>query len=78
MFTENAKQRRAAEREGRRSRRRRQRERTEQASTHHDGLSTDDEETESEIVKFRTESGERNMICSFCATQPRRILEFRL
>ena len=57
MFTENAKQRRAAEREGRRSRRRQRREKLQQSSPHHDGMSTDDEEMETDAVKFRTDTG---------------------
>ncbi|KAL5009833.1 hypothetical protein ScPMuIL_012138 [Solemya velum] len=50
-----AKQRRVAEREARRSRRRRARE-NKQIIGHHDGLSSDDEENQSDITKFNMEN----------------------
>ena len=54
------KLRRTAEREGRRARRRKHREKEKgKASvpdTHHEGQSTDDEETEADAVKFRAET----------------------
>ena len=49
--------RRAAEREGRRTRRRREREKKGD-SNHHDGMSTDDEESQSEIQLMQSELGE--------------------
>lgn len=52
-----AKQRRVAEREARRSRRRRAREKKD-LSGHHEGLSSDDEENQSDITKFNLEYGE--------------------
>ncbi|XP_041351810.1 PAX3- and PAX7-binding protein 1-like [Gigantopelta aegis] len=51
---EHAKQRRVAEREARRSRRRRQRE-SKDIRGHHDGLSSDDEENQSDVSKFTLE-----------------------
>ncbi|MPC70496.1 PAX3- and PAX7-binding protein 1 [Portunus trituberculatus] len=48
--------RRAAEREGRRTRRRREREKRGD-SNHHDGMSTDDEESQSEIQLMQSELG---------------------
>lgn len=48
--------RRAAEREGRRTRRRREREKRGDTG-HHDGMSTDDEESHSEIQMMQTELG---------------------
>lgn len=48
--------RRAAEREGRRTRRRREREKRGDTG-HHDGMSTDDEESHSEIQMVQTELG---------------------
>lgn len=53
------KLRRAAEREGRRARRRKHREKekkTPQLDAYHEGQSTDDEETETDAVKFRAET----------------------
>lgn len=50
------KQRRTAEREARRSRRRRAREMKDIVG-HHDGLSSDDEENQSEIAKYNVEKG---------------------
>lgn len=61
--------RRAAEREGRRARRRKHREKekkTSQPDTHHEGQSTDDEETETDAIKFRAETS------NFC------VITFRL
>ena len=54
------KLRRAAEREGRRARRRKHREKEKkgQPDTHHEGQSTDDEETETDAIKFRAETSE--------------------
>lgn len=57
--TDQAKLRRAAEREGRRARRRKHREKEKkgaQPDSHHEGQSTDDEETETDAVKFRAET----------------------
>ena len=51
------KQRRAAEREARRARRRRARE-SRLEKNHNEGMSTDDEENNTEIVKFRAERGQ--------------------
>ncbi|XP_076444487.1 PAX3- and PAX7-binding protein 1-like [Babylonia areolata] len=51
---EQAKQRRTAEREARRSRRRRGRE-SRNISNHHEGLSSDDEESQADMTKFSTE-----------------------
>ncbi|KAL8611073.1 hypothetical protein ACOMHN_064364 [Nucella lapillus] len=51
---EQAKQRRTAEREARRSRRRRGRE-SRNISDHHEGLSSDDEESQADMSKFTTE-----------------------
>ncbi|XP_032235369.2 PAX3- and PAX7-binding protein 1 isoform X2 [Nematostella vectensis] len=51
-----SKQRRAAEREGRRTRRRRQREINPAPSSYHEGMSTDDEETETDSLIFRKEA----------------------
>lgn len=48
--------RRAAEREGRRTRRRREREKRGD-SNHHDGMSTDDEESQSEIQLMQSDLG---------------------
>ncbi|XP_055954462.1 PAX3- and PAX7-binding protein 1-like isoform X2 [Patella vulgata] len=53
---EHSRQRRVAEREARRSRRRRARE-SKNIFGHHDGLSSDDEENQSEISKFVVEKG---------------------
>ncbi|EDO38733.1 predicted protein [Nematostella vectensis] len=53
---EPSKQRRAAEREGRRTRRRRQREINPAPSSYHEGMSTDDEETETDSLIFRKEA----------------------
>ena len=60
------KMRRAAEREGRRARRRKHREKekkTSQPDTHHEGQSTDDEETETDAIKFRAETS--NFLCYY-------------
>ena len=62
MFQDLARQRRIAEREGRKKRRRQQREQdrnkgNDKADNHHEGLSTDDEQTEGEILKYKTETG---------------------
>lgn len=57
--TDQAKLRRAAEREGRRARRRKHREREKKGSqpdNHHEGQSTDEEETEVDALKFRAET----------------------
>lgn len=54
-----------AEREGRRGRRRKHREREKKASQpdmHHEGQSTDDEETEVDAIKFRAETSKRRII----------------
>lgn len=58
--------RRAAEREGRRARRRKHREKEKKISqpdTHHEGQSTDDEETETDAIKFRAETS--NFLCYY-------------
>ncbi|GAB1610930.1 PAX3- and PAX7-binding protein 1-like [Argonauta hians] len=52
-----AMQRRVAEREARRSRRRRARE-SKDVTGHHEGLSSDDEQNQSDLTKFNTERGE--------------------
>ena len=54
---EEAKSRRAAEREGRRTRRRRTRELKSLSSSHIDGMSSDDELTESELTAFKLKLG---------------------
>ena len=64
--TDQAKLRRAAEREGRRARRRKHREREKKGSqpdTHHEGQSTDEEETEVDAIKFRAETSKSRIIC---------------
>ena len=66
------KMRRAAEREGRRARRRKHREKekkTSQPDTHHEGQSTDDEETETDAVKFRAETS--NFLCYYIQDRSR-------
>uniref|UniRef100_A0A4W3JF84 PAX3 and PAX7 binding protein 1 n=1 Tax=Callorhinchus milii TaxID=7868 RepID=A0A4W3JF84_CALMI len=55
LFQENAKQRRIAEREARRARRRLAREQAGKMSEHHEGLSSDDEETSTDITSFNME-----------------------
>lgn len=63
--TDQAKLRRVAEREGRRGRRRKHREREKKGSqpdTHHEGQSTDDEETEVDAIKFRAETSKQRII----------------
>ena len=62
MFQDLSRQRRIAEREGRKKRRRQLREQDRnkgngKADIHHEGLSSDDEETEAEILKYKTETG---------------------
>lgn len=54
---EEARSRRAAEREGRRTRRRRMRELKSMTISHIDGMSSDDEQTESEITAFKLKIG---------------------
>ncbi|KAK3743871.1 hypothetical protein QZH41_016474 [Actinostola sp. cb2023] len=56
LYLEECKQRRAAEREGRRMRRRRKREVDGNHNSHHEGLSSDDEETEIDLRQFKSES----------------------
>ncbi|XP_030058017.1 PAX3- and PAX7-binding protein 1 isoform X2 [Microcaecilia unicolor] len=55
LYQENAKQRRIAEREARRARRRQRREQTGKMSDHLEGLSSDDEETSTDITNFNME-----------------------
>nr|XP_033806465.1 PAX3- and PAX7-binding protein 1 [Geotrypetes seraphini] len=55
LYQENAKTRRIAEREARRARRRQRREQTGKMSDHLEGLSSDDEETSTDITNFNTE-----------------------
>lgn len=57
LYVEECKQRRAADREGRKMRRRRKRELDGTHNTHHEGLSSDDEETEIDSRQFKSESG---------------------
>jgi len=57
MYIEETKRRRAADREGRRMRRRRKREVEGTHASHHDGMSSDDEETEIDSRQFKSESG---------------------
>jgi hypothetical protein len=57
LYVEECKQRRAAEREGRRMRRRRSREVIGTHNTHHEGMSTDEEETETDSRQQKSESG---------------------
>ena len=52
QLSDQNKARRVAEREGRRSRRRKHR----HTDMHHEGQSTDEEETEADAVKFRAEA----------------------
>lgn len=54
---EEARSRRAAEREGRRTRRRRNRELRSMSANHIDGMSSDDEQTESESTAFKLKLG---------------------
>ncbi|XP_059824681.1 PAX3- and PAX7-binding protein 1 isoform X2 [Hypanus sabinus] len=56
LYQENAKQRRIAEREARRARRRLAREQAGKMSEHHEGLSSDDEETSTDITSFNMEN----------------------
>lgn len=56
LYQENAKQRRIAEREARRARRRLAREQAGKMAEHHEGLSSDDEETSTDITSFNTEN----------------------
>ena len=61
-YLEQAKQRRAVEREARRSRRRKERENSlsksdEVRQTHHEGFSSDDEEGSGETLRIKNESG---------------------
>ncbi|KAK6641265.1 hypothetical protein RUM44_012974 [Polyplax serrata] len=59
---EEAKSRRAAEREGRRTRRRRTRELKSAATSHIDGMSSDDELTESELTAFKLKLDDVNLL----------------
>ncbi|XP_039600861.1 PAX3- and PAX7-binding protein 1 [Polypterus senegalus] len=54
-YLENAKQRRIAEREARRTRRRQSREQNGKRAEHHEGLSSDDEETSTDTTSFNLE-----------------------
>ncbi|XP_051870804.1 PAX3- and PAX7-binding protein 1 [Pristis pectinata] len=56
LYQENAKQRRIAEREARRARRRLAREQAGKMAEHHEGLSSDDEETSTDITSFNMEN----------------------
>uniref|UniRef100_UPI00398ED117 PAX3- and PAX7-binding protein 1 isoform X2 n=1 Tax=Pristiophorus japonicus TaxID=55135 RepID=UPI00398ED117 len=56
LYQENAKQRRIAEREARRARRRLAREQAGKMAEHHEGLSSDDEETSTDITSFNIEN----------------------
>ncbi|XP_038657586.1 PAX3- and PAX7-binding protein 1 [Scyliorhinus canicula] len=56
LYQENAKQRRIAEREARRARRRLAREQAGKMAEHHEGLSSDDEETSTDINSFNIEN----------------------
>ncbi|XP_078416306.1 PAX3- and PAX7-binding protein 1 isoform X1 [Cetorhinus maximus] len=56
LYQENAKQRRIAEREARRARRRLAREQAGKMAEHHEGLSSDDEETSTDINSFKIEN----------------------
>ncbi|XP_060689719.1 PAX3- and PAX7-binding protein 1 isoform X1 [Hemiscyllium ocellatum] len=56
LYQENAKQRRIAEREARRARRRLAREQAGKMAEHHEGLSSDDEETSTDINSFNMEN----------------------
>ena len=53
-YQETARQRRVAEREGRRNRRRKKRI---EGSDHKDGMSSDDEELDAEVTKFNNDKG---------------------
>ena len=61
VYMEQAKQRRAVEREARRSRRKKDREaaalKEENSKQFHEGFSSDDEERSGEILRFKNESG---------------------
>lgn len=61
LYQEHAK-RRIAEREARRTRRRQAREQTGQMADHLEGLSSDDEETSTDITNFNLERGQ-TFIC---------------
>ena len=55
-YEETARQRRVAEREGRRNRRRKKRI---ENSEHNDGMSSDDEELDAEVAKFNSDRGKK-------------------
>ena len=65
MYMDQAKQRRAVERDARRSRRRRQREslkrEDDEGKKYHEGLSSDDEEGSGDTLRFQSESGSPNI-----------------
>ena len=60
-YMEQAKQRRAVEREARRNRRKKEREaavlKEDNSKQHHEGFSSDDEEGSGEVLRFKNESG---------------------
>lgn len=60
-FMDEAKARRVAEREGRRMRRRKKRDNVGYLGKHHDGMSSDDEELEIDVIKFKNKK--ENILC---------------
>ena len=64
---DNARQRRKAEREARRARRRRMRE-TLATKAHNEGFSTDDEESNADIVKYKTGNHSNQYTITLCTS----------
>lgn len=60
-FVDEGKARRVAEREGRRMRRRKKRDHVMSLAKHHDGMSSDDEELEIDVLKFKNKK--ENILC---------------
>ena len=62
-YEENAKQRRIAEREGRRQRRRKMRDKKgKEFEDHHEGMSSDDEELETEKLRFNADKSKFSIL----------------
>lgn len=72
------KARRVADREARRTRRRQLRQANRTATgpkeTHHDGMSSDDEESKSDIIKYQTDRGQ--CVCDCVTSRPIRCNSF--
>ena len=72
-YVEQAKQRRAVEREARRNRRKKEREaatsKEEESKQHHEGFSSDDEEGSGDISRFKAESGIQLHLPTYFANQ---------